>query len=192
MVESSVIKPSQATEYSQVLLTPKPNGKKRFCIDFRMLNNCCAMHGWPIPNIDQMIHRIGHMRPKYFGVLDLTSGYYQAPLAEDSMIFTAFITCIGVYQWLRVPMGLKGAPAYFQQVMATIVLAGLIYLICEIYIDDVIVYANDEQTFLSSLEQVFGRFRKHGLIFNPENLNSAYRKLICWARNRCHGHIIFL
>ena len=116
------------------------------------------------------------MRPKYFGVFDLTSGYYQAPLAEDSMIFTAFITCIGVYQWLRVPMGLKGAPAYFQQVMATIVLAGLIYLICEIYIDDVIVYANDEQTFLSSLEQVITHSRKYGLAYNPDKVKLGLSK----------------
>ena len=74
-------------------------------------------------------------------------------------------------------MGLKGAPAYFQQVMATIVLAGLIYLICEIYIDDVIVYANDEQTFLSSLEQVFARFRKHGLTFNPEKVKLGLSRI---------------
>ena len=135
------------------------------------------MNGWPIPNIDQMIHRIGHTRPQYFGVLDLTSGYYQAPLAAESTIYTAFVTCIGVYEWLRVPMGLKGAPAYFQQVMATIVLAGLIYLICEIYIDDVIVYANDEETFLSNFEQVFARFRKHRLTFNPEKVKLGLRKI---------------
>ena len=135
------------------------------------------MNGWPIPNIDQMIHRIGHTRPQYFGVLDLTSGYYQAPLAAESTIYTVFVTCIGVYEWLRVPMGLKGAPAYFQQVMATIVLAGLIYLICEIYIDDVIVYANDEETFLSNLEQVFARFRKHRLTFNPETVKLGLRKI---------------
>jgi hypothetical protein len=98
MIDASMIQPSQATEYSQVLLTPKPNGKKRFCIDFRMFNLCCVMMGWPIPNIDQMIRRIGGQRPKYFGVLDLTSGYYQVPLDAESRVFTAFITCIGIYE----------------------------------------------------------------------------------------------
>ena len=55
-------------------------------------------------------------------------------------------------------MGLKGAPAYFQQVMATIVLAGILYFMCEIYIDDAVVYAVDEETFLSNLDAVFSRF----------------------------------
>ena len=51
MVKAKVIQPSQATEYSHVLLTPKPGGKKRFCIDFRMFNLCYEAMGWPIPNI---------------------------------------------------------------------------------------------------------------------------------------------
>ena len=49
MTKARVIKPLQATEYSQVLLTPKPNGKKRFCIDFRMFNLYCMRNGWSIP-----------------------------------------------------------------------------------------------------------------------------------------------
>ena len=135
------------------------------------------MMGWPIPNIDQMIQRIGEKRPKYFGILDLTSGYYQAPLAIESRVFTAFITCIGIYEWLRVPMGLKGAPSYFQQVMATVVLAGILYYLCEIYIDDVVVYASDEETFLQNLDTVFSRFRKHELTINPEKVKLGLPKV---------------
>ena len=177
MTKAKVVQASQATEYSQVLLTPKPGGKKRFCIDFRLFNLCCIAFGWPIPNIEHMIQRLGQNRSKYFGVLDLTSGYYQAPLAESSRVFTAFICVIGVFEWLRVPMGLKGAAAYFQQVMATIVLAGIIYVICEIYIDDVIIYAQTEDDFLNRMRQVFDRFRKHKLTFNPEKVRLGLQRV---------------
>ena len=51
--------------------------------------------------------------------------------------------------------------------MAAIVLVGLIYVICEIYIDDVIIYAPTEIEFLKRMKQVFDRFRKHKLTFNP-------------------------
>jgi hypothetical protein len=82
--------------------------------------------GWPIPNIQAMLQRIGSEKAKYYAVMDLTSGYHQAPLSASARIFTAFITFCGVYEWLRVPMGLKGSPSYFQKVMASVVLMGLL------------------------------------------------------------------
>ena len=88
-----------------------------------------------------MIERLNENYPKYFAVMDLTNGYFQAPLDKSSRTLTAFITLMGLYKWTRFPMGLKGAPAYFQRTMATVVLAGLVYKIFEIYLDDVIVYA---------------------------------------------------
>ena len=48
--------------------------------------------GWPIPNIKQLLDRLGAIRLKYFGVVDLTSGYHQAPLAAESQHLEAFIT----------------------------------------------------------------------------------------------------
>jgi len=100
--------------------------------------------------------------------MDLTKGYYQAPLAESSRHFTAFITLMGLYEWTRVPMGLKGAPAYFQRVMATVVFAGLLYNILELYLDDVIVYAQSIDELCKNLEMVFARLRKHNITLNPE------------------------
>jgi hypothetical protein len=64
-------------------------------------------------------------------------------------------------------MGLKGAAGYFQRVIATVVLAELMYIVCELYIDDVIVRAQDASSFLARLRQVFSRFRKHRITLNP-------------------------
>lgn len=168
MLDLGVIQESNASRYCQVLLTPKPNDKWRFCIDFQPLNSCCEGEGWNLPNIQQMLQRLGGHRPKLFGVMDLTSGYHQAPLSLASRIFTAFITFMGIFEWLRVPMGLKGAPSYFQRVLATVVLVGLIYTICELYIDDIIVHAREPDEFLSRLRKVFERLRKHNITLNPE------------------------
>ena len=60
-----------------------------------------------------MTQRLGNKKGKFFGKMDLTKGYYQAPLSAASRALTAFITFFGVFQWLRVPMGIKGAPSYF-------------------------------------------------------------------------------
>lgn len=168
MLNLNVIEFSTSTEYSQVLLTPKPGGKWRFCIDFRRANDASGSRAWPIPIIMQMLQRIGSQKPKWFAKIDMTSGYHQAPLHENSRFISAFICFIGIFQWLRVPMGLKGAGAYFQQMVATVVLVGLIYTICELYIDDIIVPAKTEDELIERLRKVLLRFREFNITANPK------------------------
>ena len=50
----------------------------------------------------------------------------------------------------------------------TQVLDELIYLICELYIDDVLIDCADEDTFVNNVRQVFARFRKHKSFMNPK------------------------
>ena len=135
MLRLGVIEPSNAEYYSQVHLTPKPNGKWRFCIDYRNLNTVSKSEGWPLPNIQQMLERLGKQGAKYWAVFDLTSGYHQAPLSAESRPLSAFITGRGLFQWTRVAMGLKAAGSYFQQRMAHQVLRRLIFHVCEVYLD---------------------------------------------------------
>jgi hypothetical protein len=77
--------------------------------------------GWPISNIEAMIRRIGQRAPKFFSIMDLTQGYYQMALSKLCQKYTAFRSQDGLYQWKRVPMGLKGAGSFFQATMATVV-----------------------------------------------------------------------
>ena len=177
MLDQHIIQPSSAPAYSQVLLIPKPDNDTRFCNDLRALNKVHTIEGWPIPNIQQMLRDLGVSKPKYFGIMDLTQGYYQAPLAVSSRAFTAFMTFMGLFEWLRVPMGLKGAPSYFQRTLATVVLVGLIGNICLVYIDDVCVYAQTEKEFLERLEKVFARFEKHNITLKPSKCRFGMREV---------------
>ena len=97
----------------------------------------------------------------------MTSGYHQAPITPASQPLTAFITAHGVYQWKRVPMGIKGAVSYFQRVLASVVFAGLVYIIMMLYIDDVCVIGRDEDDYMQNLEDVFARLHKHNITLNP-------------------------
>ena len=168
MLDSKVIKTSQAPWYSQVHLTPKPNDKWRFCIDYRRLNECSESKGWPIPNVYRMLQRLGNKRAKFYAVMDLTSGYHQAPLSLNSQAASAFITDIGTFEWLRVPMGLKGAPSYFQGEMAQTVLSGLIHQVLELYLDDIIVHGGSEDEYVENLRQVFEGLSKHNITLSPK------------------------
>ena len=113
-IANKLIRPSDAAAWSQILLNPKPNGSWRFCIDFRQLNLNCKSAGWPIPNIKHILERISKTGAKYFAVIDLTQGYYQIPIDESSKHLTAFRTALGLFEWNRLPMGLKGAGSYHQ------------------------------------------------------------------------------
>ena len=174
---AGIIEKSQSPYYSQVLMVPKPDGSKRMCIDYRNLNDCTPDASWPIPNIAEMLRRIGNQKPKIFGTMDLTQGYHQAPLTLSTRAYTSFILFCGVYQFTRLPFGPKRAPSYFQQVMATVVLAGLIYIACEMYIDDCNVFGKDTNEFIDRLTQIFLRFRKHHLFLKAKKCYFGYAEL---------------
>jgi hypothetical protein len=73
------------------------------------------------------------MTPNYMSSIDLTSGFFQMALSKDSARYTAFNTCFGTYEFLRLPMGLKTSPNTFQLMMDRVL--GMLYLkslVCEL------------------------------------------------------------
>ena len=166
LLDRDCIEPCQEPVFSQPVLAKKPNGKWRFCIDYRVLNACSESLGWPIPKIKEVLNRLGATRARYFGVIDLTAGYHQAELDPESRKYTTFKTHTGTYQWKRVPFGLKGAPSYYQQQISN-ALEGLLYKRCEVYIDDIIIYGTTEEEFLDNLRAVLERLDERGITVNP-------------------------
>ena len=65
-------------------------------------------------------------------------------------------------------MGMQPAAFYFQYCMLMIVLAGLVYVICEGYTDDIIVYGQGDTDLLVNLRQVFERCWQYRIAFNPK------------------------
>ena len=77
LLRQGIIRKSTSPHSSQVLPVPIPDNT---CVDYRVLNNCTPDASWPIPNIAEMLRRIGSRKPQIFGIMDLTQGYHQAPL----------------------------------------------------------------------------------------------------------------
>ena len=123
---------------------------------------------WPLHHISHVFFRIGNHQPRLFCKMALTSGFWQTSLDEASRKFTAFITFMGIFEWNRVAMGLKGAPSYFQQSMASEVLADILYIFVELYLDDLLLWAGDEDELVSRLREVFIRLRRHKITLNPK------------------------
>ena len=164
-----IVEPCQAPHWSQVHLVPKPPPAMwRFCIDYINLNETLEGMHWPIPDIKSLLQRLGEANAEYFAVFDLTSGYHQVAISHDSRDFSAFITHRGLFRWTRIPMGIKSAPSYFQYHMGQNVLSGLLYHICELYIDDIIVHASTEDQLIQRLEIIFKRLIEFKIFLNPD------------------------
>jgi hypothetical protein len=169
MLQYGIIRESRASSWSQVHLVPKPGlNRWRFTLDFRYLNSCTRKLSWPIPNIPALLQRIGRTKPKYFAKFDMPIGYNQFPNAEGSKHLTSFKCWMGQYEWNRIVMGLTNAGSEFQKRMTTEILDGVIYHGVEIYIDDLLVFANSDAEFLAILRKVFERFRAKGAKLHPE------------------------
>ena len=67
-------------------------------------------------------------------------------------------------------MGAKGAASYFQKQMSVEVLPGLLYNICEVYIDDLIIYARTEEEMSDRLRAIFERLRQWNVKVHPKKV----------------------
>ena len=98
---------------SAVVVTAKPNGKVRVCIDPRPLNQALRRSHYPLPVIDDILPELGKAR--VFSKADLKDGFLQIELDDESSHYTTFQTPWGRHRWKRMPYGISPAPEYFQQ-----------------------------------------------------------------------------
>jgi len=156
MEKGGMIQPSSGPWAAPVVLAKKKDGGFRFCVDYRDLNAQTMQDVFPLPNIQEAIDAL--VRARYFSVMDARSGYWQVKVRAKDRAKTAFITRSGKWEWTVMPMGLINAPATFQRMM-NMILAGLTWLNCLVYMDDIMVYSETFEEHLEHLQEVFNRLR---------------------------------
>ena len=102
-----------------------------------------------------------------FSTFDLTAGYHQVPIRNEDIPKTAFVTKYGLYEFKTMPFGLCNSPVTFQRLME-LVLHGLLWQTCLIYLDDVIVYASTFDEHIRRVDEVLRRIKEAGLKLKPE------------------------
>lgn len=157
LLKAGVIVPSSSRFASPTVLVKKKDGGRRLCVDYRGLNSCTIDMKFPLPHTKTILERMAGRR--VFATLDLRQGFHQIPLERNARHLTAFSTPEGLYEYTRVPFGLKNSPSYFQQTMSR-VLGGLSGC-CQVFIDDIVVFGDDQPSFIQNLVRVFDRLRWH-------------------------------
>ena len=174
MEKDGIIEPSASEWASPIVLVPKKDGNLRMCVDYRRLNGVLEADAYPMPRIDDLIDRLG--TAKFMTTLDLTRGYWQVPVAEDSHQHTTFTTPFGLYQITVMPFGLQGAPATFQRMM-DVLLKG-IRGYAEAYLDDLVIFSQSWEEHCEHLRTVVQRLREAGLTAKPAKCQLGRRQCV--------------
>lgn len=170
LLNDGIIRASRSPYNSPVWIVPKKldasNEKKyRMVIDYRKLNAKTISDRYPIPDTSAVLANLGNN--KYFTTLDLASGFHQIPMAENDIEKTAFSINNGKYEFVRLPFGLKNAPAIFQRVMDDI-LRDHLGKICHVYIDDIIIFGKTLEEHLENLRIILETLRKANFKIQPD------------------------
>ena len=113
---------------------------------------------------------------KVFTLLDALWGYWQVPIAEEDRDKTAFTSHMGTYRYLRMPFGLRNAPATFQRAL-DIILSGVRWKMCFVYIDDIIVFSKNYDEHIVHLEHVLYLLKDAGIKLKLKNASSSAMRL---------------
>ena len=149
---------------SPLVPVAKPNGKTRWCVDYRQLNAATVADSYPLPNISENLDRLAGA--KVFSTLDASQAYQTIPVAEGSRKALAFVTPFGLYTFARMPMGARNAGATYSR-FVQMCLDKLRSPYTMSYLDDIIMFTTDLEQHVEELDKVLDMHGQAGIKLVP-------------------------
>ena len=165
-LQKGYIRPSKSPMASPFFFVDKKDGKLRPVQDYRALNDVTIKNTTPLPLIPELIDKLCGAR--YFTKLDIRWGYNNICIKEGDEYKAAFKTPLGLFEPTVMTFGLYNAPATFQTFMNNIfedmVAGGHVV----VYLDDILIFAEDTRLLEELMHEVLSRLEKFDLYLKPE------------------------
>ncbi|KAG0436062.1 Transposon Tf2-9 polyprotein [Dictyocoela muelleri] len=161
LLENKIIQKSVYNYNSPAFPILKSNGRIRLVIDYRKLNEITIKTPYIFPAIQEIMTQLH--KAKIFSKIDLNLGYYQIPIENDSIKYTAFSINNQKYEFRRMPFGLSNAPSTFQLAMEKI-FGTLSYV--KVYLDDILIHSETLNDHYQHLKSVFKMLHENSLSIN--------------------------
>ena len=133
--------PSSAWQ-APVVMVKKKSGEYRFAIDYRRLNSVTSPKSFPLPRLEDVFDALGQAKARLYSTLNMSSGFWQIPMAQESKDKTGFVTHHGVFRFNKMPYGLMNSPSTFALVMSK-ALTDSTWKYSLTYVDDIIIFSSD-------------------------------------------------
>jgi len=157
LLENDIIVESKSEYCSPPHVIMKADGSIRFTVDYKKLNSKTVKDNYPLPIIDDLLRELA--QATYFSKMDLEQGYYCIKMDPKSRKFTAFLCEYGLFEWTRLPMGLKNSGATFSRAMNKLFkehIGKFLY----IYMDDFVIYSRTPAEHAEHLKIVIDILKK--------------------------------
>ena len=172
--EAGVIEPSVSPWGFPVVVVYR-NGKARLVVDYRKLNASTIPDEFPIPRQSEIIQALSGSQ--VLSSFDALAGFTQLEIQEEDREKTAFRCHLGLWQFRRMPFGLRNGPSIFQRLMQGI-LAPYLWLFTLVYIDDIVVFSKSWEEHLNHLDLVLGAIAKAGVTLSPTKCFIGYSSIL--------------
>ena len=158
MEQMGIVRRSNSPWSSPLHIVAKQYVGWRLCGDYRRMNHTTVPDRYPIPHIQDFSLLL--TEKTVFSKIDWVRGYHQIPVASEDVAKTAIITPFGLYEYLRMPFGLKNAAQTFHRLIDTVFQN--VHCVF-VYLDDILLVSPSVKEHSANISLVCQRLSKFGL-----------------------------